>query len=132
MIMQLIIFLYFVKVYPSVFLQFSVVFYVFVYRVVLYKNRYLHNDNFENIYITDQFTELDRKRSRQGKAAALPLSHRETLTYIRPCKCVHVSVSRQMAWSEWSEEGRKEGMFIDIQISETELRGSKMWRRTLN
>ncbi|KAL1259587.1 hypothetical protein QQF64_010164 [Cirrhinus molitorella] len=59
---------------------------LFMYlQAVLYKNQYLHNDNFENIYITDQFIELDRKRSRQGKAAVLPLSHRETLTYIRPC-----------------------------------------------
>ncbi|XP_067304663.1 DC-STAMP domain-containing protein 2 [Pseudorasbora parva] len=54
-------------------------------QAVLYKNHYLHNDEFENIYITDQFIELDRKCSRQGKAAVLPLSHRETLTYIRPC-----------------------------------------------
>jgi len=61
---------------------------VFVNRAVLYKNRYLHNDKFENIYITDQFIELDRKLSRQGKAAVLPLSHRETLTYIRPCECI--------------------------------------------
>ncbi|XP_056089009.1 DC-STAMP domain-containing protein 2 isoform X1 [Rhinichthys klamathensis goyatoka] len=59
---------------------------LFMYlKAVLYKNRYLHNDKFENIYITDQFIELDRKLSRQGKAAVLPLSHRETLTYIRPC-----------------------------------------------
>ncbi|XP_050987196.1 DC-STAMP domain-containing protein 2 [Labeo rohita] len=59
---------------------------LFMYlQAVLYKNKYLHNDNFENIYITDQFIELDRKRSRQGKAAVLPLSQRETLTYIRPC-----------------------------------------------
>ncbi|KTG02264.1 hypothetical protein cypCar_00004482 [Cyprinus carpio] len=44
---------------------------LFMYlQAVLYKNQYLHNDNFENIYITDQFIELDRKRSRQGKAAA--------------------------------------------------------------
>uniref|UniRef100_A0A8C1DRU9 DC-STAMP domain containing 2 n=2 Tax=Cyprinus carpio TaxID=7962 RepID=A0A8C1DRU9_CYPCA len=58
---------------------------LFMYlQAVLYKNQYLHNDNFENIYITDQFIELDRKRSRQGKAAVLPLSHRETLAYIRP------------------------------------------------
>ncbi|XP_043117634.1 DC-STAMP domain-containing protein 2 [Puntigrus tetrazona] len=59
---------------------------LFMYlQAVLYKNRYLHNDNFENIYITDQFIELDRKRSRLGKAAVLPLSRRETFTYIRPC-----------------------------------------------
>ncbi|KAK9961089.1 hypothetical protein ABG768_008900 [Culter alburnus] len=59
---------------------------LFMYlQAVLYKNRYLRNDEFENIYITDQFIELDRKCSRQGKAAVLPLSHRETLTYIRPC-----------------------------------------------
>ncbi|XP_056332009.1 DC-STAMP domain-containing protein 2 [Danio aesculapii] len=58
---------------------------LFIYlQVVLYKNKYLHNDEFENFYITDQFIELDRKCSRQGKATVLPLSHRETLTYIRP------------------------------------------------
>ncbi|XP_052003260.1 DC-STAMP domain-containing protein 2 [Xyrauchen texanus] len=59
---------------------------LFMYlQAVLYKNRYLHKDEFENIYITDQFIELDRKLSRQGKAAVLPLSYRETLNYIRPC-----------------------------------------------
>ncbi|XP_051575689.1 DC-STAMP domain-containing protein 2-like [Myxocyprinus asiaticus] len=59
---------------------------LFMYlQAVLYKNRYLHNDEFENIYITDQFIELDRKLSRQGKEAVLPLNYRETLNYIRPC-----------------------------------------------
>ncbi|XP_055066160.2 DC-STAMP domain-containing protein 2 isoform X1 [Misgurnus anguillicaudatus] len=63
-------------------------------QAVLYKNQYLHNDEFDNVYITDQFIELDRKFSRLGKAAVLPLSHKETLTYIRPCS-MYLTVSER-------------------------------------
>ncbi|XP_017335314.1 DC-STAMP domain-containing protein 2 isoform X2 [Ictalurus punctatus] len=58
---------------------------LFLYlKAVLYKNRYLHSDDFDNFYITEQFVELDRKFSRQGKPAVLPLSKKEALTYITP------------------------------------------------
>lgn len=59
-------------------------------RAALYKNRYLHMDDFDNFYITEQFIEMDRRFSRQGRPSVLPLSEKETLTYITPCenKCV--------------------------------------------
>ncbi|TSK34763.1 DC-STAMP domain-containing protein 2 [Bagarius yarrelli] len=53
-------------------------------RAVLYKYRYIHVDDFDNFYITDQFIEMDRAFSRQGKPTVLPLSQKEALTYIRP------------------------------------------------
>lgn len=57
-----------------------------VNRAVLYKNHYLHVDDFDNFYITEQFVEMDHKFSRQGKPAVLPLSEKEALTYITPCE----------------------------------------------
>ncbi|XP_026795467.3 DC-STAMP domain-containing protein 2 [Pangasianodon hypophthalmus] len=58
---------------------------LFMYlQAVLYKNHYLHVDDFDNFYITEQFVEMDRKFSRQGKPAVLPLSEKEALTYITP------------------------------------------------
>lgn len=55
-------------------------------RAVLYKNRFLHQDDFDNIYITEQFVQMDLMRSRQGKPTLLPLTDKEALTYIRPCE----------------------------------------------
>ncbi|XP_072534838.1 DC-STAMP domain-containing protein 2 [Salminus brasiliensis] len=61
---------------------------LFMYlQAVLYKNRYLHLDDFDNFYITEQFIEMDRIFSRQGRPAVLPLSEREALIYIIPRKC---------------------------------------------
>ncbi|KAL6488500.1 hypothetical protein MHYP_G00022410 [Metynnis hypsauchen] len=58
---------------------------LFMYlQAVLYKKRYLHTDDFDNIYITEQFVEMDSKLSRQGRPAVLPLRGREALTYITP------------------------------------------------
>ncbi|XP_060776800.1 DC-STAMP domain-containing protein 2 [Neoarius graeffei] len=58
---------------------------LFMYlQAVLYKNHYLHVDDFDNFYITEQFVEMDHKFSRQGKPAVLPLSEKEALTYITP------------------------------------------------
>ncbi|KAL7874213.1 hypothetical protein SRHO_G00051830 [Serrasalmus rhombeus] len=58
---------------------------LFMYlQAVLYKKRYLHTDDFDNIYITEQFVEMDSKLSRQGRPAVLPLREREALTYITP------------------------------------------------
>ncbi|XP_035387011.1 DC-STAMP domain-containing protein 2 [Electrophorus electricus] len=53
-------------------------------QAVLYKHRYLHVDDFENFYITEQFVELDHKFSRQGRLAVLPLNEKEARTYITP------------------------------------------------
>ncbi|KAJ8005460.1 hypothetical protein DPEC_G00146870 [Dallia pectoralis] len=53
-------------------------------QAVLYKHKYLHQDDFDNTYITKQFEELDQRLTREGKPSVLPLSQREACTYIRP------------------------------------------------
>ncbi|XP_019896844.1 DC-STAMP domain-containing protein 2 [Esox lucius] len=53
-------------------------------QAVLYKHKYLHQDDFDNTYITEQFEELDQQLAREGKPTVLPLSQREACTYIRP------------------------------------------------
>ncbi|TRZ03123.1 hypothetical protein DNTS_029904 [Danionella cerebrum] len=69
---------------------------LFMYlQAVLYKHKYLHDDEFDNFYITDQLIELDRKHFRQGKATVLPLSVKETLTYIRPCSLYLTGTERR-------------------------------------
>ncbi|XP_061103717.1 DC-STAMP domain-containing protein 2 [Conger conger] len=54
-------------------------------QAVLYKSRFLRQDDFDNIYITEQFVQIDLMRSRQGKPTVLPLTDKEDLIYIRPC-----------------------------------------------
>lgn len=71
----------------TVFVRFAL-----VNRAVLYKNHYLHEDDFDNFYITKQFVEMDRKFSRRGSPAVLPLTEKEALTYITPCETVCVCV----------------------------------------
>ncbi|XP_071370282.1 DC-STAMP domain-containing protein 2 [Centroberyx affinis] len=53
-------------------------------RAVRYRHRYLHQDDFDNIYITAQFEELDQRLARGGGASVLPLTRREATTYITP------------------------------------------------
>ncbi|XP_060680006.1 dendritic cell-specific transmembrane protein-like [Hemiscyllium ocellatum] len=43
----------------------------------LYIRKYVRNTDFENVFITKQFVELDERRSKQGKAALLPLTKEE-------------------------------------------------------
>ncbi|XP_043545277.1 LOW QUALITY PROTEIN: dendritic cell-specific transmembrane protein-like [Chiloscyllium plagiosum] len=43
----------------------------------LYIRKYVRNTDFENVFITKQFVELDERRSKQGKAALLPLTKKE-------------------------------------------------------
>ncbi|XP_066538575.1 DC-STAMP domain-containing protein 2 isoform X2 [Hoplias malabaricus] len=70
---------------------------LFLYlQAVLYKYRYLHVDDFDNFYITEQFVEMDRRFSRQGRATVLPLSEREELTYITPL-CMQLTPCEQRA-----------------------------------
>ncbi|XP_020566184.1 DC-STAMP domain-containing protein 2 isoform X2 [Oryzias latipes] len=53
-------------------------------RAVRYRRRYLRDLNFDNIYITAQFRELDELLSSGGGASVLPLTRREANTYITP------------------------------------------------
>ncbi|XP_023656982.2 DC-STAMP domain-containing protein 2 isoform X2 [Paramormyrops kingsleyae] len=54
-------------------------------QAVLYKRKYLHQDDFDNIYITEKFVTMDLRRSEDGRSSLLPLTRREALIYIRPC-----------------------------------------------
>lgn len=50
-------------------------------RAVQYRRKYLRDLNFDNIYITGTFEELDR---REGGASVLPLTPREAKIYLTP------------------------------------------------
>ncbi|KAF7645203.1 hypothetical protein LDENG_00208480 [Lucifuga dentata] len=65
-------------------------------QAVLYKRRYLRNDNFDNIYITAQFEELDQQLARGGGASVLPITRREAKTYISPL-CVSMTSRERRA-----------------------------------
>lgn len=68
-------------------------------RAVRYRRRYLHEIDFDNIYITAQFNELDQQETSRGGASVLPITRREAETYISPCQysrvCVCVPGSHQ-------------------------------------
>lgn len=57
---------------------------VCVCRAVRYRRRYLHEIDFDNIYITAQFNELDQQETSGGGASVLPITGREAETYISP------------------------------------------------
>ncbi|XP_075994747.1 LOW QUALITY PROTEIN: DC-STAMP domain-containing protein 2 [Genypterus blacodes] len=54
-------------------------------RALLYRRRYLRDNNFDNIYITAQFEEMDQQLASGGGASVLPIRRREAMTYITPC-----------------------------------------------
>ncbi|KAM9114366.1 DC-STAMP domain-containing protein 2 [Pangshura tecta] len=53
-------------------------------QALLYRRRYLHDDDFDNIYITGRFLAMDVLRAQQGRPTVLPLSARESTKYICP------------------------------------------------
>ncbi|XP_037130820.1 DC-STAMP domain-containing protein 2 [Syngnathus acus] len=53
-------------------------------RAVWYQHRYLTRLNFDNVYISAQLVELDRRVSSAGGASILPITRREAQFYIRP------------------------------------------------
>ncbi|XP_068179005.1 DC-STAMP domain-containing protein 2 [Antennarius striatus] len=53
-------------------------------KAVWYRRKYLRDLNFDNVYITNQFKELDRLVSSRGGASLLPITRREARTYITP------------------------------------------------
>lgn len=69
---------------------------VCVCRAARYRRRYLHEIDFDNIYITAQFNELDQQETSGGGASVLPITRREAEIYISPrqysrmCVCVCV------------------------------------------
>ncbi|KAJ8290058.1 hypothetical protein GJAV_G00008250 [Gymnothorax javanicus] len=69
---------------------------LFMYlQAVLYKNRFLHQDDFDNIYITEQFVQMDQMRARRGKPTLLPLTDKEALSYISPCSLTLTAKERR-------------------------------------
>ncbi|XP_061231168.1 DC-STAMP domain-containing protein 2 isoform X2 [Neopsephotus bourkii] len=54
------------------------------FKALRYRNRYLQDETFDNIYITRRFKELDQLRAEQGKPTVLPLTARECGLYISP------------------------------------------------
>ncbi|XP_042345923.1 DC-STAMP domain-containing protein 2 [Plectropomus leopardus] len=53
-------------------------------RAVWYRRRFLRELDFDNIYITAQFEELDQQVTSGGGASVLPITRREARTYITP------------------------------------------------
>ncbi|XP_048882868.1 DC-STAMP domain-containing protein 2 isoform X2 [Brienomyrus brachyistius] len=53
-------------------------------QAVWYRRKYLDQDDYDNIYITDKFVMMDLRRSEDGRSPILPLTRREALIYIRP------------------------------------------------
>ncbi|KAM3614114.1 uncharacterized protein V6R79_010376 [Siganus canaliculatus] len=64
-----------------------------VYRAVRYRRSYLHRIQFDNVYISGQFEELDRRLTSGGGASVLPLTRRESRIYVRPRQCGRVRAS---------------------------------------
>ncbi|XP_041650106.1 DC-STAMP domain-containing protein 2 [Cheilinus undulatus] len=54
------------------------------FRAVRYRRRYLSKLDFDNVYISAQFEELDHQQTAGGGASVLPLTRREAKTYITP------------------------------------------------
>ncbi|KAJ1080717.1 hypothetical protein NDU88_000911 [Pleurodeles waltl] len=57
------------------------------YRALVYRKSYLYDDNFDNVYITRGFLEIDFMRARRGKSTLLPLLSSESRKYLRPGSC---------------------------------------------
>ncbi|KAK9391075.1 DC-STAMP domain-containing protein 2 [Crotalus adamanteus] len=55
---------------------------------LLYRKHYLHEDSFDNIYITNSFLEMDAVRRKSKRLSVLPLSPKESTKYIRPASLV--------------------------------------------
>ncbi|KAM7382757.1 hypothetical protein PAMP_002474 [Pampus punctatissimus] len=53
-------------------------------RAVRYRRKYLCEVDFDNIYISAQFEELDQQVTSRGGASVLPITRREAKTYISP------------------------------------------------
>lgn len=57
---------------------------VCVCRAVRYRRRFLRELDFDNVYISAQFEELDHQMTSGGGASVLPITRREAETYITP------------------------------------------------
>ncbi|KAE8614604.1 hypothetical protein XENTR_v10008236 [Xenopus tropicalis] len=62
---------------------FFMILYIYI-KALWYRTHYLFDDNFDNIYITRNFVELDVMRGRRGAKTLLPLTYKESKTFVRP------------------------------------------------
>ncbi|KAF7278584.1 hypothetical protein GWI33_008203 [Rhynchophorus ferrugineus] len=53
-----------------------------VFQVTYYRIRYLTSERFDNIYITKYFRAIDMRRSKMGRETVLPLTKKESVTYV--------------------------------------------------
>ncbi|XP_030764756.1 uncharacterized protein LOC115888990 isoform X2 [Sitophilus oryzae] len=53
-----------------------------VFQTAYYRIRYLTSERFDNIYITKNFRDIDRRRSKIGRETVLPLTKKESKTYV--------------------------------------------------
>ncbi|NWX52272.1 DCST2 protein, partial [Steatornis caripensis] len=75
--------------------SFCAILYMYI-QALRYRHRYLHDDTFDNVYITRRFVELDLWRAEQGRPTVLPLTVRERGRYIPPA----------VLWLSWKEQRR--------------------------
>ncbi|XP_044062726.1 DC-STAMP domain-containing protein 2 isoform X2 [Siniperca chuatsi] len=64
-------------------------------RAVWYRRRYLHEVDFDNVYISAQFEELDQQVTSGGGASVLPITRREAKIYITPMSFYLTTQERQ-------------------------------------
>lgn len=55
-----------------------------LHRALRYRYGYLNWDNFDNVYITRRFLDMEAVRSMAGLPTVLPLSSHEAKLYIQP------------------------------------------------
>ncbi|XP_078527189.1 DC-STAMP domain-containing protein 2 isoform X1 [Lissotriton helveticus] len=107
------------KEFITVFASVASIITVYIYyRALLYRKYYLYDDNFDNIYITRAFLEIDFMRARRGRSTILPLLSSESRKYLRPAP---VSISVQV-----QGEGYTTDIFRDIVKSFDELQVSNI------
>ncbi|XP_065714009.2 DC-STAMP domain-containing protein 2 [Patagioenas fasciata] len=63
--------------------SFIAILYVYL-QALRYHHQYLHDESFDNIYITRRFVRLDLRQAEQGKPTVLPLSAWERSRYVPP------------------------------------------------
>ncbi|NXL08430.1 DCST2 protein, partial [Mesembrinibis cayennensis] len=64
-------------------ISFCAILYMY-FQALRYRHRYLRDDTFDNVYITQRFVEMDLRRAEQGRPTVLPLTAWERGRYIPP------------------------------------------------
>ncbi|XP_068586103.1 DC-STAMP domain-containing protein 2 [Cebidichthys violaceus] len=64
-------------------------------KAMRYRRRYLHELDFDNVFISAQFLELNQQVTSGGGASVLPITGREAKTYITPLSCYLTSRERR-------------------------------------